>query len=313
MRMVRRDVEPLDVAPGVYGDVPFDTYKRWNAMSKSMTGPALRSGRHLEAYINAERASAAMRLGSLVDAMALEPVTVDGLFAVQPDTYVKDTWKGRAPNKELVREEKPWNMNSNTCKAIMAELEVSGKTVVSRDDWDFAVACRVALETHPLADEAIKGGEKQVSLVWADPDTGVLCKGRPDLIHGDYIYDLKTTMDASPEAFARTMANFGYHIQAGIYTEAYRALTGRRMDFRFIVVETGQRADMEPQVAVYEMLHDDESMVAGRLQFKRAVQRVAHYGDDPAGLPGYSRFAEPISIPRWAINREFDLHDEVEI
>jgi len=312
MKFVKDGIEALTPDPGVYKNIPFDEYKQWNAMSKSMTGPALRSGRHLAAYLNTDRSTPSLQLGSLVDAMALEPDTVDALFAVQPSTYIKETWKGRAPNKELIKEVKPWNMNSNSCKETLAKLQASGKSVIPEETWKLGEACRDALLAHDTAGPVLRDGEAQISVLWLDPDTGVPCKGRFDILHGGYIYDLKTAQDASPAAFARTVAKFGYHIQAGIYSEAYKILTGEQLNFRFIVVETAGGTDT-PQVATYEMLYDDESMVAGRLNFKRAVNKASFYPDDPADLPGYSQFAEPIAIPRWAINQEFDLHEEVSL
>lgn len=50
---------------------------------------------------------------------------------------------------------------------------------------------------------------------------GVLLTGKPDAV-GKRIIELKTTANASPAAFARSVINYGYHYQAA----GYRLLTG---------------------------------------------------------------------------------------
>ena len=58
---------------------------------------------------------------------------------------------------------------------------------------------------------------------------------------GSLIVDLKTTMDASPDAFARTAANFNYPLQAAYYVDGLQAAGIASPDavtsFVFLVVE----------------------------------------------------------------------------
>jgi len=69
-------------------------------------------------------------------------------------------------------------------------------------------------------DETIKkllsGTEYQVSTIWKDKETGLICKSRPDICQRkkSVIVDIKTTLDASPQGFARQAANLNYPIQA---------------------------------------------------------------------------------------------------
>ena len=46
---------------------------------------------------------------------------------------------------------------------------------------------------------------------------GIECRVRPDKIYNNYIFDLKTCEDASPEAFAKQIANFDYDLSAALY------------------------------------------------------------------------------------------------
>ena len=51
------------------------------------------------------------------------------------------------------------------------------------------------------------------------------------------LYDLKTTTDASPEAMAKTVATYGYDVQAAHYLAVWKAATGEDRKFRIIFVE----------------------------------------------------------------------------
>lgn len=51
------------------------------------------------------------------------------------------------------------------------------------------------------------------------------------------LYDLKTTTDASPESLAKTIAAYGYDMQAAHYLAVWKAATGEDRKFRIIFVE----------------------------------------------------------------------------
>ena len=70
--------------------------------------------------------------------------------------------------------------------------------------------------------------------------TGLQCKCRPDWISADggILVDLKTTEDASPREFQRSIAKWRYHVQAGWYMAGIEAAYGTRPSgFIFIAVE----------------------------------------------------------------------------
>jgi hypothetical protein len=245
-----------------------------------------------------------MVFGSLVDTMILEPDLYEERFVVQPSTYKTEKTKGRGANKVTETIEKPWNLNSNTCKSIKAELEASGKQVISQNEHDSAKLMRAAILENAEAAVPVVEGKKQVSIVWDDEKTGIRCKGRFDILNEETIDDLKTARDASPNAFSRDIGSMLYHVQGAAYTDGYKTLTGNELGFRFIVVETSMET-RKPMVALYEL--DNISMISGLMMFRRALQRVKHWRE--RGIDGYSRFFEPIQAPGWIVDREFLLDD----
>lgn len=302
------DPNPTDPEPGIYHDLSWEKYAAWNCFSKSMVSSALRSGAHLDHYIHGERKTKSMALGSLVDTLVLEPEFYQERYVMQPRTYETEKTTGRGDKKVTETIEKPWNLNSKTCKAMAEEIAATGKEIVSESDLEKASILRDALMASPEAALAITEGEKQVSFVWVDEDTGVKCKGRADLVNSNTIDDLKTAVDASPEEFARACGRFLYHVQAAAYTEGWNQVSGESKTFRFIAAETSGLTD-PPQVALYVL--NPISIAAGSHMFHRALDRVKKWLDH--GIAGYSTAFEPIDIPRWAIAQEGDMGEAVEV
>ena len=171
------------------------------------------------------------------------------------------------------------------------------------------------IEENKIANEWLKG-DKQVTIIWIDPQTGIKCKGRPDIVYPSIdkpgrITDLKITNDPHPSAFSKTANKFLYHVQAAMYLQGLEcAKTGRYrnvadqngdcesygMPFSFIVAEENQPHD----VLTYDM--DIESTDVGWLIFREAIQRYADCVEAD-NWPGYSQFTETLSIPRWQVNK----------
>jgi exodeoxyribonuclease VIII len=135
-------------------------------------------------------------------------------------------------------------------------------------------------------------GKAEQSFWWTDTATGMRCKCRPDWYYGSTVVDIKTTTDASPQAFARSVATFAYHVQAAHYLEG---LSDRCQRFVFVAVEkTHPHA-----VAVYEL--DADALALGRTTRDNALDVIA--GCQAAGVwPGYSDTVQTLSLPKWATN-----------
>lgn len=94
---------------------------------------------------------------------------------------------------------------------------------------------------HPKAAALLTCGAlpPKFSIFWQDADTGIDCRCRPDYIHSSgIIVDLKSTLDASPAAFAKSCANSRYHVQDAFYSEGFYQAAGEwPRGFVFIAVE----------------------------------------------------------------------------
>lgn len=173
------------------------------------------------------------------------------------------------------------------------------RTVLSADEWDQLHAMRASVMAHPKAAALLsRPGRAEQSVYWVDQVTGVLCRCRPDfLTDDDIVVDLKTTEDASPEEFARSCANYRYHVQHPFYLDGLSAIGRRPRAFVFIAVE--KKAPYA--VGVYVLREEDVEL--GRLQYIADVQTYAEC-QRTGVYPAYSEKIESLALPGWYANNK---------
>jgi exodeoxyribonuclease VIII len=187
------------------------------------------------------------------------------------------------------------------------------RTVLKPEEWDQLMNMRDAVMAHPIARALLTGrpGKAEQSVYWIDQATGVLCRCRPDFWRDDnLIVDLKTTEDASPEAFAKSIANWSYDTQDAFYTDGVLAATGKPLKaFVFLVVEKSARV-VEGQplgVAVYQL--DEAGRELGRAKYREDLGIYAQCVK--TGIwPCYGDKLKTISLPQWHMNKNAHLLDQ---
>lgn len=179
-----------------------------------------------------------------------------------------------------------------------------GRIVLTPETWDQLHAMANAVHSHPAAGALLTGcpGEAEKSVYWNDAITGVLCRCRPDWWRDDnVIVDLKTTEDASPEGFAKSMANYRYDVQAAYYMDGIQKATRKRPKaFVFIAVEK------KPPYGVGVYVLDADSLELGRAQYQhdlRIYAECVRTGE----WPGYGDKIQTISLPAWHANKNAHL------
>jgi hypothetical protein len=130
----------------------------------------------------AKKASDEMVFGSGLHALTLEgeKAYVDG-FKIRPDTY-EDAKTG---------EIKPWNGNSNVCKAWLEANERPNVSIIDASADRRIRHMDALIQHHPELGEAMKAGMSEVSVLWTDP-SGVKMRARFDKLLPLFILDLKT-------------------------------------------------------------------------------------------------------------------------
>lgn len=245
-----------------------------------------------------EEETAAQFLGAAYHCAVLEPEVFADTYRIVPVDAPKDLRRFRDAKKP----------SNETLDAIawwdMWEAENAGKILVSTAVRENMIAMatsqrRMVLDIGGIKivlSELIDECDKEVSGYWVDPETGIRCKLRFDLMSEELNFggDLKTAMDAGAEAFARTMAKHGYHRQEAHYCEGYREITGRPLSsFMFLPVE--KAAPFLPSAwimgpASHELGYNLTRRALGKLQ--------ACLKSDT--WPGYPNTAKEIELPTWA-------------
>jgi len=267
------------VSAGIIPGIQIDVYHKSAGTSKSQLDQMAKSPAHYLASLTTQRKETdAMKIGSLFHTMVLEPEKQN--FVVGPDV----------------------NKNTNIWKAFKAEAEAAGQTVIDQGTLEMLNGMVASVRAHPAASKLLSGpGIAEGSAWWVDEQSGELCRCRPDFYREDgIIVDLKSTEDASPEAFAKSIAKYGYHRQNAMYVDGVEAATGDHIKgFVFVVTEKSAPYC----TAVYVL--DTQGVELGREQYTRLLLELADCRVAKK-FPGYSDRIETLSLPAWEVRKYAD-------
>lgn len=169
--------------------------------------------------------------------------------------------------------------------------------LLTAGDFDTVMLIRDLAATCPQLDIMRDGGFiTETSAYHVDEETGILVKTRVDLYNPKHklICDIKNMADASPSAFSRDIAKFGYHMQEAHYSDVWEKGSGHEVDgFFFIVFEKSD----PPMIAVYEL--DAAAVREGHALYRAALTKYKEC-EDAGEWPGYSPDVQRIGLrSRW--------------
>jgi exodeoxyribonuclease VIII len=268
-------IQPVraDIKPGFYQGIPNEAYHAGPGISKSgLWTIHTKSPAHYKYGVRKEKKH--FDFGEACHLAILEP-----------DKFETTAFRG------------PDDRRGNKWKDAEAACANNGKLLLTSTDYDSVLGIRDGVHANPWVNSILTSGKPEIetSGYWIDPATGVLCRNRADVYRADLkiILDVKSAESAHPDAFARSVVNYGYHAQEAFYSDGHRML-GREVDgFAFLVFEK-----TEPFVsAVYEL---PPSIVdEGRETMRKAldVYQSCVKADD---WPGYGDTVRELSFARWA-------------
>lgn len=222
-----------------------------------------------------QRETEALIMGRAVHLAVLEPYLFRMEFAIEPDLNLR-TNHGKADYQT-------WLEN------------IGGKSVISRDQYDTCMRVRDSVFEHPAASSLLATGFAEQTWFWTDQETGVACKSRTDFITPDKIVvDVKSTEDASADAFGRSAAKYRYHVQAAYYLDGLVNNAYVPDSFVFIAVEKKPPYG----VAVYHI--GNNAVESGRTTYRRDL---ATYKESllTQKWRGYSDEIVPLHFPSYAL------------
>lgn len=282
-----------DILLGEVRDMPAADYFAVDAVSNSALKEFARSPWHYRNRVEKEPTRRMFR-GTLAHCAALESDAMAARYIVTPEDAPRRPtaaqWNAKKPSPDSASAMAWWtDFNARA----------AGREIVSADEYAVTKAQLAAVLAVPELAALLADCYTETSVFWIDDATGLYCKARPDVVHtlpdGRVILaDLKTTADEAPDAFARTVWNFGYYRQAAHYSKGYMAATGRDVAaFVFAAVSSAP-----PVLAVPYML-DDDAMQRGRESCADLLRRLAECRAT-SEWTAYGSGVQVLSLPAWA-------------
>jgi len=280
--------------PGIYPNVPFETYVSWNALNHSRLKLCDKSASHFR-NTPPDKETDSKVFGVAFHEIMLEPEKF-AKRVIGPPINPKT-------NKPYGRDTIAWAEHA---------AKHPGKLILTDEEVERITAMRAKIMAHPdggaLFDRG-NGAQFEVCIVWDCPVTGLRCKGRVDLLiprgKGTYIrVDLKTTRCAEWAAFSRSVDDYGYDTQDAFYEMGMESLGFRSTG---ILIPIESEAPYELQVAPI----DAETLEYARKYVQRWLGMVQR-GVDTGEWPGYPTPCNPFKAPEWSLMRaeiEFSTSD----
>ena len=269
----------ITVPPGIHTGISFEDYCHIEALNHSTLKLWERTPAHARYDMtHPQETTTALRMGDACHVAILEP---------------------KRFKKEYARSPK-FDMRTNKGKAAAAAWgsEYPDYAALLPAEYDSACGMRDSVWAHPLASEMLKGkGQTELTVVWIDPDSELLCKGRIDRLTSylgwTVVLDLKTAQSASIDDFARACVKYGYHSQAAFYLDGLNALAAHERRFIHLVVEN------RPPYLVRLLELDDSAIAEGRARYRAAMQTYKD-ATESGEYPGFVVGIEAFDLPGWS-------------
>ncbi|ENK1136511.1 PD-(D/E)XK nuclease-like domain-containing protein, partial [Escherichia coli] len=267
-----------DIEPGIYYGISNENYHVGPGVSKSQLDdiadtPALYLWRKNAPVDNTKTKT--LDLGTAFHCRVLEPEEFSNRFIVAPE-FNRRTNAGKEEEK-----------------AFLMECASTGKTVITAEEGLKIELMYQSVMALPLGQWLVESaGHAESSIYWEDPETGILCRCRPDKIIPEFhwIMDVKTTADI--QRFKTAYYDYRYHVQDAFYSDGYEAQFGVQPTFVFLVASTTIECGRYP-VEIFMM--GEEAKLAGQLEYHRNLRTLAdclNTNEWPA--------IKTLSLPRWA-------------
>ena len=265
-----------DLSQGIYPNISNFDYHRLKGISSSGISVFKKSPkkywyRYLSGqYIETEKRD--LVAGQALHTLLLEPDSFFQRFIIGLEGVDGRTKEGKRVKEEFI-------------------TLAGDKTIVSPKDFDIVQGMSNSMKAHPLFDRLFVNGKIEHSLIWKQDD--IFLKSRPDFYNDDFIVDVKTTREESPDDFSRSILSYGYHRQAAMQIDGLSLLTGRQYKHHILFV-----VEKEPPYLCYMVSLDEESINQGRIEYNNVARDYAKCVKENK-WPAYSQKVETIRLPEW--------------
>jgi len=181
------------------------------------------------------------------------------------------------------------------------------KTQLDLETFKLIKSMKERLMSHRYVRSLLSNGEAEKS-IYSEIETfegkQIKVKIRPDYKKNGkrIISDLKTTIDASVDGFARHAADLDYHIQAALYSSILEAIEGKKMSWSFFFI-----AQEKVKPFAFNIFEASPQFIAqGCYEYEQLIM-LYQYCVENNTWPGYQCFTENkfginmLNLPAWSI------------
>jgi exodeoxyribonuclease VIII len=269
---------PVSHEPGIYYDISNEEYHSGDGISKSgLWTIGTKTPAHFKfppPKDTSAQARATKDFGTAVHTAILEPEKLE-----------TSVYRGPADRKG--------NKWTDCVKAFEAGLQGMPLT---EEAYDRVLTIRDRVHSDNFVNQLLTCGDgvNEATGYVIDPVTGQKRRVRPDRYRRDLnlIIDVKTTESAMPDAFARSVINYGYHAQEAYYTDAWQDLDQPVDGFLFLAWEKKSPFAF----ALFEL--PPEIVEEGRAIMRRSLN-IYHECQTTGRWPGYASEVQQLQFKRW--------------
>lgn len=262
-----------------------DEYDNIDAVNFSSLKWILKSPSHYQYYLKQKLATKDQKqteeeleryaVGTITHGKVLEGVDLISEFAVKPEKMTFASNEGKI-----------WKAQQT-------------KPIISQAQADAARFMSDAVANDKQAAAILRSCKERESVTLGEI-AGVKCKALLDCWGYDsdgavVIPDLKTTLDASPEGFAKKCANLDYDMQCYFY----RLLKQQELKSETLPMWLWIAVENTRPWAVQCYAPDYEAMECGRRKVERAIERLKK-SRETNEWPAYGGGIQVLSLPKWA-------------
>lgn len=248
-------------------------------ISASSFSDYFKSPRHFWANssFNPERvkkpSTEALDFGKLTHCLILNPETFDAEFIVSPKIN-RRTKAGKQEYQDFL-------------------ATVGKRTAIEKSDLDLATAMRDAMFRNSAVRQLIGNGMSESPVTWKRDDGDLMCKVRLDYARNGLTIEYKTTENAHPEAFAKSLATYGYHRQKAWQRDGYKEINGEYPRGSIIIA---QDKVVHDAIAIYAL--DDRALASGKEETDTAYRDICKRMTT-GNWEAYPARIVPLSLPNW--------------
>lgn len=204
---------------GIFYDIDIDAYHAdKSAISATGLKHAKKSLADMKYYLDGgydQQQKPAMDFGNAFELALLDQEGFENSVAILQTEFWTDAALSEKPDLKRPKQSKKYTdlkdafLKENPGKYIITDTGES-------ESFDAIAKMLESCYRDRVINALIQNIQYQASLYWTDEKTGLHLKTRPDIckVNKNVVVNLKTALDASPEAFNRALAGMDYPLQA---------------------------------------------------------------------------------------------------